>query len=68
MQILTFASDPLQKGFGVVGTHLATMLCLPPVLLRQKPKKHGSEWLSVPKIAKPGYELGSIVDKLGTFS
>ncbi|KAA8483820.1 hypothetical protein BDE36_1705 [Arcticibacter tournemirensis] len=36
MQISGSASDPLQKRFGVVSTHLATMLCLSPVLLRVK--------------------------------
>ncbi|WP_150309361.1 hypothetical protein [Arcticibacter tournemirensis] len=26
-EVNSTASDPLQKGFGVVSTHLATMLC-----------------------------------------
>gem|GEM_PF-4501731 len=46
------ASDPVQNRFRVESTHLGTMLCLPPVLLREKPKKHGSERQSAPKIEK----------------
>ncbi|RXF69484.1 hypothetical protein [Arcticibacter tournemirensis] len=49
------ASDPLQKGFGVVSPHLATMLCLAPVLLREKSKKDGSKRKDAPKLTSFDY-------------
>ncbi len=46
------ASHPLLKWFSMVSTYLATMLCLPPVLFREKPKKHGRERQGAQKIGK----------------